>query len=192
MAPMLRQPLDLKRPRAAIDEVCIPCEWLIEPLKIARQTGVAWVAPAKHDARLREQQGCHAQRENVVRHLVDYPLCPAADLPQMRNVLVRQPAGQGRVLVAASVDISLYIADVLQFAGSRRARMAGGDLLDQAGAGTRQADDKYRHLRRVPVLLRCRIKLRDAGFDQPVDMPPEHRSVVSCPARPQELTVKGI
>src|SRR5215472_4080499 len=38
MPPVLRQPLDLQSPRTAIGEVGIPYEWLIEPVKIARQT----------------------------------------------------------------------------------------------------------------------------------------------------------
>src|SRR5215472_19144815 len=110
---MLRQPLDLERPRTAIDEIGIPYERLIEALKIAGETGVAWIAPAKDDARLREQNSCHAQCDDVVRHLVDDALRPAADLLQTRNIRVPQAARQIRILLRGFVDISLHIADIL-------------------------------------------------------------------------------
>src|ERR1700746_4131599 len=82
--------------------------------------------------------------------------------------------------------------DIRQFTGSRYARVAGSDLLDEAGAGTRHADDKNRHFGQIPVVLGGRIKLGRAGFDQALDILPERPSIVSRSARRQELTMKRI
>ena len=83
-------------------------------------------------------------------------------------------------------------ADARQLAGSGHARIAGRDLLDEARARTRHADDKDRHLGRVAVVLGGCVKLRHAGLDQAVDVSPERRSVVPRSTHRQELTMKRI
>ena len=123
-----------------------------------------------------EQERRDAEMQNIVRHFVDDAGPSLAQPLKFRDIIVRQPARQTRVHLVQRAPLSMRehgVAEAGQIAElscARNARVAGGDLLDQARARTRHADDEYRRFRRISVRFDGRIKRGVERLDQTCDL----------------------
>jgi len=118
-------------------------------LEEAGDNGVAWVAGAEDDAGLREQRGNEAELENIVGHFIDdargvpgFCLLGAQVGFGLGAQALRCPRGRRRPADARSGG-----TDAKALASAENLGMAGGDLLEQGGAGARHAGDEDWRLR---------------------------------------------
>ena len=188
---MVRQTLDLQRAAPAIRKVLRIRHRLAEVAEIARKTDVAQIAPAKDDPRPGEQERRDAEMQNIVRHLVDDAGSSLAQPLKFRDIIVRQPARQTWVHLVQRAPLSMRehgIADageIAELSCARNARVARGDLLDQARARTRHADDEHRRLRRISVRFDGRIKLGGERLDQICDPAPQRVVIINLARMPR-------
>src|SRR6185503_7825761 len=103
-------------------------------------------------------------QDHVVRQLVYDAQRALAEPVQTDDVTIGRPAGrllEFRSIVAASTQLYREMGNVLPLAGAVYTRMAGANLLDEGGAGTRHANDEHGQFgniagdRRVFEILMC-------------------------------------
>src|SRR5262249_47709140 len=157
--------------------------------------------PAVNDPRLGNQQGHETHPPEVERKLIDDALGIAAEPPQRLQIEPGEPQGRGLVELPRSLRKGLRnaretapsLAQPHQFhelPGSEDPRMAREDLLDQGGAGPRQAHDEHRQLAAAPEAGPIGKELGIEDFDTP-----EHQ--IGDPFRfvaiaPQCVTLSGM
>src|ERR1700719_2654563 len=133
-------------------------KWLVlsEQQRIARHAGVDGAAPDMDDPGARKRQMNKAREQEISRQLVDDTIfrCPLpaqsfdVDLSELPAVLVRHLGEQVRVRARSSLrDIGYCGRKMVDLAGAEDARVTGEDLLDEARARARHADDKDRGFR---------------------------------------------
>src|SRR5207248_10842634 len=159
---------------------------------------VAQIAPAQDDPRRREQRRDKPQKEDVVRHLVDYANRSVPERLQRFHMAVGEPPGKSRVPI---LDLAAPIvrrkrlpnfSQCMQFAGAEHARMARGDLLDEARTRARHTDDEYRRLRWVAPRRGSRKEIGRREFDEIVHLPSQRADIETFAGLRPLLPMKSI
>ena len=125
-----------------------------------RETIVAGLARNMDDSRGRKEQLDHPKVHEVARHFIDHPPRLAADRSELRQVLLRGLIQRARGEIDGALRIACrrvksiwpgkrQLVDPCQFPASKDLWVAGQDLFDQAGAGSRHPYHKNRNARAI-------------------------------------------
>ena len=190
--PMRGEALGLANAPAAIGEIVRKYQQPGgELLEETRHADIARVAPAENDPRRRIERRNDAEHEDVVGQLVDHAVGAATQFAQPFEVRVGDTADCGlRPRRVYWAKLGGGFANVLEFARAEDARMAGGDLLDEARAGARHADDEDRQVGRVTPAIDRGEEGRGEIGNRPVDFARKVRGVETVARRRARLRGK--
>ena len=136
--------------------------------------------------------------QNIVRHFVDDAGSSLAQPLKFRDIIVRQPARQTRVHLVQRAPLSMRkhgiaeAGEIAELPRARNARVARGDLLDQARARTRHADNEHRRFRRISVRFDGRIKRGVERLDQTRDLALQRCVIVNLPETREPFAVRCV
>ena len=144
---MIGQPVDLDRPLCAGFKVVRPFDVLFEMRGEARQADVTQIAAADDEAGVWKQHPDLTPELDIVRQLVDRLVHVPGQSPKMRDVPLGFAAKSLCIPVAQrpcggfEVGQLEEVPHILALAEAADTRVAGGDLLDERCAGSRQPND---------------------------------------------------